>query len=262
MADNERLRAALTRAKKTVDDAARAAGVDQKTVYRWLGNADRVPHPRHRYAISKLTGEDEEWLWPAAADRSRTVEPTLAGEVVATYPCRSDVPTGVWWDLISRATKQIDLLGYTLYFLGLQHPELISMLEAKCAAGCQVRAAIGHPESPHVAYRDGEEGTPLTLAVRIRTSLKTWHRMFDCPGFELRFQDVPLYNSIFRFDDEMFVTPHLYATIGSQAPLLHLRRLGSGGLFDRFAAHFDAIWTVSVPHENGQPPQLTTGARS
>jgi transcriptional regulator with XRE-family HTH domain len=262
MADNERLRAALTRARKTVDDAARATGVDQKTVYRWLGNAGRVPHPRHRYEIAKLTGEDEEWLWPAAAARSRAEVAGQAGELVATYSCRSDVPTALWWELISRTTKRIDLLGYTLYFLGLQHPELIPALQEKCGTGCNIRAAIGHPESDHVAYRDVEEGTPLTLAVRIRTTLSTWRVLFDCPGFELRFQDVPLYNSIFRFDDEMFVTPHLYATVGSQAPLLHLRRLGQGGIFDRFASHFDQVWAVSAPLANGDTPPLKAGSSS
>jgi hypothetical protein len=261
MAANERLRVALARAKKTAEDAARVAGVDPKTVYRWLGNADRVPHPRHRYAIAKLTGEDEEWLWPAAS-QTQPNEPTQAGEIVGTYVSRSEVPTGLWWDLINRATEQIDLLGYTLYFLGLQHPELIPALQNKCADGCRIRAAIGHPDSQHIAYRDAEEGTPLTLPIRIRTTLATWRSLLDCPGFELRFQDVPLYNSVFRFDNEMFVTPHLYGTVGSQAPLLHLRRLGSGGLFDRFASHFDSIWAVSVPSMDGDAPPLAVGGAS
>ena len=130
---------------------------------------------------------------------------------------------------------------------------------AKCAAGCRVAAATGHPDSQHVAYRDVEEGTPLTLAIRIRTTLTAWRGILDCPGLELRFQDVPLYNSIFRFYDEMFVTPHLYATIGSQAPLLHLRRLGPGGLFDRFASHFDGVWVASIPYAGGEVPRSPWG---
>jgi transcriptional regulator with XRE-family HTH domain len=256
MAANERLRAAIPRAKKTVADVARVAKVDQKTVYRWLSNAERVPHPRTRFAVAKFLGEDEEWLWPAASTQILTDDQGPIGEIVGSYATRSDVPTALWWDLLNRATKQIDFLGYTLYFLGLQHPQLIATLKAKCADGCNIRAAIGHPDSPHIAYRDQEEGTPLTLPIRIRTTLTTWADILSCPGFQLRFQNVPLYNSVFRFDDEMFVTPHLFATVGSQAPLFHLRRLGAGGLFDRFASHFDGVWNASVPSQNGEIPQL------
>jgi hypothetical protein len=57
----------------------------------------------------------------------------------------------------------------------------------------------------------------------------------------------PLHNSLFRFDDEMFVTPHLYATTGYRAPLLHLRRLGNDGIFDSFAGHFEAMWASAKP---------------
>lgn len=71
--------------------------------------------------------------------------------------------------------------------------------------------------------------------------------MLDCEGIDVRVYAAPLYNSVFRFDDEMFVTPHLHGTPGSWAPVLHLRRLGSGGIFDRFAAHVDAVWAISHP---------------
>lgn len=135
-----------------------------------------------------------------------------------------------------------------LYFLSLQHPELVPALQAKCGEGLRVRAVIGDPESEHVAYRDREEGTPLTLGVRIQTTLATWQPLLGCEGFELRYQDVPLYNSVFRFDDEMLVTPHLFGTPGSQAPMMHVRRLGPGGLFSRFSSHFDGIWAASRPH--------------
>src|SRR3954447_25854286 len=112
MAANERLRAAIPRARKTVADVARVANVDQKTVYRWLSSADRVPHPRTRFAVAKLLGEDEEWLWPAASPQMNASD--QAGEIVGSYATRSDAPTALWWELINGATKQIDLLGYTL----------------------------------------------------------------------------------------------------------------------------------------------------
>ncbi len=93
----------------------------------------------------------------------------------------------------------------------------------------------------------------MTLVVRIQTTMKYFRPLLNCPGFELRYQDVPLYNSVFRFDDEMLVTPHLYATPGSSAPLLHLRRLGPNGLFSRFAGHFEGIWADTEPVPDNQP---------
>ncbi|MGH8793093.1 MAG: helix-turn-helix domain-containing protein [Stackebrandtia sp.] len=244
MPRNQRLQAAVDRAQVTVDDIAKVCGVDMKTVYRWIHDG-RVPHKRHRWAAAKLLRDDAEYLWP----ESMSVISNGGGdEIVAAYAYRADVPTAVWWEVFSRAGERIDLLGYTLYFLSLQHPDLVSAMQAKCEAGTQIRAIVADPESEHVAYRDREEGTPLTLAVRIKTTLDAWRPLLSAQGFQLRCQDAPLYNSVFRFDDHMFVTPHLYATPGSQAPLMHLRKVGSGGLFSRFADHFEAIWNAGAPY--------------
>jgi hypothetical protein len=233
----------MDRRRASITQVATAAEVDPKTVGRWLGG--RLPHPRHRWRVAKLLNEDEGFLWPGV---QRRADPTAAtGEIVASYPYRSDVPKTAWWDLISRAQRQIDLLGYTLYFLPMDHPRLIDALKDKCANGCLIRAALAHPDSKHVADRDDEEDLALTLVVRIKTSLKYFEPLLGCAGFELRYQDVPLYNSVFRFDDEMYVTPHLYATPGAAAPLLHLRRLGPDGMFSRFTEHFDAIWAKATP---------------
>lgn len=245
---NERLRSSMRRAGVTPVELARLTGADVKTVYRWV-SPGRPPLPRHRALVSRRLGDDEEWLWPEATSPSPTgPEGDASAEIVAAYPFRSEAPTSLWWNLVTRATRQVDLLGYTLYFLALQHPELVATLQAKCTEGLKIRAAIADQNSEHVAYRDREEATPLTLVVRVQTTLATWAPLMNSSGFSLRYQDIPLYNSVFRFDDEMLVTPHLYATPGSQAPLLHLRRLGPGGLFSRFAAHFESVWGVSEPH--------------
>jgi transcriptional regulator with XRE-family HTH domain len=239
---NERLRASMHRRKASVEAVAGATGVDPKTVHRWLGG--RVPHPRHRWTVAKLLHEDEEFLWPGA-HKQESDSQTAGSEVVNAYAYRSDLPISTWWAFFERATQKIDLLGYTLYFLPMQHPQLVQLLREKCLAGCAIRAVIAHPESRHVLDRDTEEDLAMTLGVRIRTTMKYFRELADCPGFEMRTQDVPLYNSLFRFDDEMLATPHLHATPGSSAPLLQLRRLGPRGIFSRFADHFDSIWATT-----------------
>lgn len=245
---NERLVSAMQRADVTVKDLATLTGRDPKTVSRWTGG--RVPHPRQRYLVAKELGEDEEYLWPGA-HRTPQTKASATGEIVATYPYRSNMSTEAWWRLISSAEHQIDLLGYTLYFLALDHPELVPALIDKCANGCQIRAAIADPQSEHVANRDAEEGQPITLIARIGTTMRYFEPLRECENFSLRYQDVPLYNSVFRFDDQMLVTPHLHAVPGSSAPMLHLRRLTPNGLFSRFAGHFESIWatTTEIPDD-------------
>lgn len=239
---NDRLRSALAHHGLTVEEVARMTEVDAKTAQRWV--AGRVPHPRHRWRIAAELEEDEEFLWPSAR-RPSTDGATAAAELVAAYSHRTNVDPHRWWRLITDATKQIDLLGYTLYFLPHQHPQLIDVLRVKCESGCKVRLIVADPDSDQVQRRDAEEQEAITLVARIQSSLREFSPLLQCDGAELRFQDAPLYNSVFRFDDEMFVTPHLYATPGRAAPLLHLRRLGPNGMFSRFAAHFEGLWADS-----------------
>ncbi|MEV6521196.1 DUF5919 domain-containing protein [Longispora sp. NPDC051575] len=245
---NDQLRAALARAGLSSEKLARSVGVDAKTVDRWL--AGRVPHPRTRSAVAECLDEHERFLWPDAPSRT-FANKKVGAEILSAYAYRSDLSTDRWWDLIQSADERIDLLGYTLYFLPMQHPQFVKVLARKAHAGCRIRIVMADPASRHVADREAEEDVALTIAVRIHTTLKFFAPLRRQPEVEMRFQDVPLYNSVFRFDGEMLVTPHLYGTQGSQAPLLHLRNLGEDGLYSRFEEHFDAIWEKSLPIPDG-----------
>jgi transcriptional regulator with XRE-family HTH domain len=241
---NERLRQAMARTGLSIEAAARKTGVDPKTVQRWLSG--RVPHPRHRWALCEAVSENEEYLWPGAGSVA-TAGSSAGAELVAGYAFRSELDPAHWWNLITGADRQIDLLGYTLYFLPQQHPTFVRTLIDACTEGCRVRICIADPAADQVRLRDEEEQEPITIAARISSSLKALEPLFETKGADIRYQRAPLYNSVFRFDDEMLVTPHLYATPGHAAPLMQLRRLGPNGLFSRFSAHFEAIWADSTP---------------
>jgi hypothetical protein len=43
----------------------------------------------------------------------------------------------------------------------------------------------------------------------------------------------------------MLVTPHLYAQPGYASPVIHLRRIGSHGIFENCALHFERVWVAS-----------------
>ena len=184
-------------------------------------------------------------MWPGVGNRLQAGGRGSTAEVVAAFPHRTDLNPDRWWAFLTAAEARIDLLGYTLYFLPHQHPELMALLRERCDQGCRVRIVLADPRSEHVRRRDEEERDPITLIARIESSLRALGPLLDYPNADLRFQNAPLYNSIFRFDDQMLVTPHLYATPGRSAPMLHLRRLGPNGIFSTFAAHFEAIWADS-----------------
>jgi hypothetical protein len=234
----------MATAHLSVDDLSDAAHVNPKTVQRWLGG--RLPHARHRWAVATALEQDEHYLWPSSEG---TLSPGAAttAEVIAAYAHRADVPTSQWWELLVGAQRQIDLLAYAMLFLPEQHPRLCDLLRGKAAAGCRVRITLADPAAPQTADRDAEERLDGALLGRIRTALQYLGPLHDCDGVAIRLHATPMYNSLFRFDDDMFVTPHLYGTPGYGAPLLHVRRLGPDGVFANFAGHFEAVWTTARP---------------
>jgi lambda repressor-like predicted transcriptional regulator len=252
MAANEPLRKAMADARITIEALAHAVGVHPKTVQRWL--AGRVPHPRHRWAIADLLGVREEALWPGAGAGTGGAM-TGTSEILAAYAHRADVPAHVWNDLLGQAKTQIDLLAYAMLFLPESNPHLVPQLKDKAAAGCAVRIAIADPDSQAVADRDQEEGLGGALPGRIRTTLHHFADLSDQDGISLRLHATPMYNSIFRFDEEVLVTPHLYAQPGYASPVLRLRRIGPHGIFDNFALHFERVWMACDLADSGESHQ-------
>jgi hypothetical protein len=51
-----------------------------------------------------------------------------------------------------------------------------------------------------------------------------------------------LYNSIFRYDNQMLVNQHIYGAYGYIAPILHVRRVSGADLFETYLKSFDRIW--------------------
>lgn len=184
-------------------------------------------------------------LWPKALRAS--VKVGADREIVTAYPYRNACPTSVWSKLIDEAEREITFAGYTNYFLWQEQSRLPDRLKAKTSAGCKVRFLIGDPESDVTRRREEVEGVPLTVGTRIRITLDALERMGAVDGLEARFSDEHIALSVFSFDDEMLVTPHLSSLLGHESPMLHLRRLGDDGLFDRFAGHVAALW------EGGRP---------
>ncbi|GHI04990.1 XRE family transcriptional regulator [Streptomyces cellostaticus] len=241
---NERLRSALLARGMTVQDLAEEIGVIPKTVERWITKG-KVPYRRHQYATAAALKMDVTTLW----DDGRTVDSATdmaKAEIGTVYPHRHTVPSGLWRELYSRAQKTLDVLVYSGLFLS-EDPLFHDLLKAKVAAGVQVRILLGDPDCAAVRQRGIDEGHQI-MDGKIRNALHLYRPLMRShPDIGFRLHDSTLYNSIYRADDEMLVNPHVYGIGAYLAPVLHLRRLGAGGVFDTYANSIEHTWENARP---------------
>jgi hypothetical protein len=254
---NERLRSRITSARLTIAEVAAQVGVDPKTVERWIV-LGRIPHRSHRWATASLLGTDEAYLWPELADERRT-QAASTSELVTLYPNRGAVPGPLWRSLLEAATDRIDVLVYAGLFLPDGYPEVAKLLASKAEQGVKVRLTLGDPDSEAVRRRGEEERIGDGLAARVRLGLMYLRDAIGAPGVELRFHATTLYNSIYRFDDDMLVNAHVYGAPAAHSPVLHLRRLPGGQLFDHYQASFERVWEQASA--DNVPAVLAQGER-
>jgi hypothetical protein len=245
---NHRLREALNASGLTPQQVATDLQVDPKTVERWITQA-RVPYPRHRHRLATAVGQSEAYLWPETViheDPDDEEEPDDA-EIVHVYPHRSSVPVDLWRRLLGRATERIDILTYAGLFLPEQHPHLLTVLRSKARGGARIRLLLGDPDCEAVTERGVEQGIGEALAARVRNAHAYYRPLAEHPGIPVRLHRTTLYTSIYQFDDEMLVNPHVYGLPAAHAPVLHLRRFHLGDLFETFIQSFERVWQNANP---------------
>jgi transcriptional regulator with XRE-family HTH domain len=242
---NDRLRTTLRSKQFTVEMFASELGVDPKTVQRWL-TLDRCPHRSTAYRAATLLDVPATWLWPELDDGRCGSNAT---EVVAFYPHRSETPKHLWLDLLVSARRQLWLLAYASLFLPEENPEAIDLIKHKAKSGVEVKIVLGDPDSPEAALRGREEGLFEAIPARIRMALAYYRPLVGVEGIEFHLHRTALYNSIFRFDDQMLINQHIFGAYGYVAPILHLRRVDGADLFETYAKSFHRIWVESYPYE-------------
>ncbi|MFK8846926.1 XRE family transcriptional regulator [Streptomyces sp. Ac-502] len=239
---NERLRRAMHRAGLDIASLADASEVSTKTVERWLSG--KVPYPRTRYRVAAILQEDESYLWPEAVNGS-----SLAGaEMVATYPRRSDVPRHLWMELLRSSERDIDLLAFAGLFLTEEHPDWLPTLADKARAGARVRILLGDPTGTQLASRDREYRIGGGVSGRVSSVLNHYGQLGP-DTVQIRLHDTPLYNSIYRFDDEMIVNVHAYGVLAAFTPTMHLRRM-DGSYFSTYVESYERVWASARPAED------------
>ncbi|KIF75604.1 XRE family transcriptional regulator [Streptomyces sp. 150FB] len=243
---NERLRAVMASGGWTHGRLAESAGVDPKSVERWV-NLGRTPRRATALKAAETLGEDVHALWPALrqARAARAVSP----ELVALYDQRADVPVSTYVNLFAQVRDHIDVLVYAAVFLHEAYPRLNDLLRERAAEGCAVRIALGDAHSENVQQRGREEKFGHGIESRCRLALMHYRPLLGVPGIELRTHSTTLYNSLYRADDQVLVNAHVWGVNAYGAPVWHLRRISDGGMFDMYADSFGAMWDTATPVE-------------
>jgi len=231
---NERLRRAMLQAGYDTESLADASGSSVKSVERWLAGTT-VPYPKTRFRVAALLQEDESYLWPEASDRNSLA----AAELVSTFPRRNDVPGGLWIDLLRQTSRSVDVLAFAGLFLTEEHSEWLPLLRQKSKSGVRVRLLLGDPDGRQLAARDDEQAIGGGVAGRVRAVLSHYRPLAN--GIHLKLHDTPLYNSIYRFDDDELVNTHVYGILAAYTPVIRLRRI-DGSYFNTYLESFERVW--------------------
>jgi hypothetical protein len=188
---------------------------------------------------------DVGYLFPDARP-AQEVNAAAQAELVTIYPHRSAAPASLWLDTFGGATEALDMLVFAGFWLS-EDRRFVSLLQDKAKAGVHVRVALGDPDCGAVRRRGEEEGIGDAIAGKIRNVVRNYRSLTKLDNIEFRFHDTVLYNSIYRADDDMLVNPHVLGAAANSSPILHLRRLPGGDLFQTYRESFETVWSSARP---------------
>lgn len=240
---NDRLRTAILAARLTVEELATKVDVDPKTVERWVSQEDRKPHRATRARVAEVLGVRAVDLWP---DREPSVAPAAVAELVHLYPSRSTISGHAWEALIAGTREQMDVLVFSGAFLVEQY-NLLSVIRQKAADGVRFRLLVGDEKQPAVIQRAIDEGTPGGLEGRIQLMRRYLGEVVGLDGVEVRTHGTILYNSLYRFDDQLLVNGHAHGALAGQNPVMHLQRTDEGPMWQHYMWSFERVWEQAVP---------------
>jgi transcriptional regulator with XRE-family HTH domain len=240
---NDRLRTAMLAARLTIEELAVKVGVDPKTAERWISKEDRVPHRSTRLKVSDVLEVAEADLWSSLRKDPR---PTAESELIHLYPSRSAIGGPTWESLIDGAREQMDVLVFSGAFLVEQY-NLVPIVRLKAAQGVRFRLLVGDETQPAVIQRAEDEGTPGGLEGRIQLMRRYLADVADLDNVQVRTHGTILYNSLYRFDDQLLVNGHAHGALAGQNPVMHLQRLPAGTMWQHYMASFERVWAQARP---------------
>jgi hypothetical protein len=236
---------AVRQSGRSFEDLADEVGADPKTVERWI-NTGRLPRPNSRQQLSRVLTVPESVLWPQAHGAAYGTS-----ELVGIYTTRAELSPATVASLLDAADQHIDVLAYAALWLWDSVPMFADRLALKLASGAHVRICLGDPDSDAVALRGQEEGVRDGMAGRCRLAATYAQPVRSADADSVRRTGATLYNSIFRFDDQILVNGHVWGYPASEAPVFHYHRRGDRGIAATVMRSFDLVWDGAQPFAAG-----------
>ena len=206
---NERLRTAMLRTGTTPEDLAPAAGPTSRPSSggcRWAESPTVATGGRQPTAsASRRRG-----CGPARPHNAATTPPGLnwcaSIPTVRASPARRGSPS---WAAPAKTSPSWSCPAPS----SPRHsPGSGSCSPLPPSRGVRVRLCFGDPSANAVATRDREEGLGGTLGHKIRSSLTYYRDIAAAGDCEIRLHGCTLYASLFRYDDDILVNPHAWAS--------------------------------------------------
>lgn len=241
---NDRLRTAMIAAGLTADALAAKVHVDPKTVERWISNERRRPHRTTRQQVADVLRTRAVDLWPTPTGEPSTHDHD--SELVHLYPARSSMSGPTWEQLIDSVQEHMDVLVFSGVFLVEQY-NLIPIIQHKAAQGVRFRLLVGDETAQAVIQRAIDEGTSGGLEGRVQLMRRYLTEVSRLAGVEVRTHGTILYNSLYRFDDDLLVNGHAHGALAGQNPVLHLKRLPTGKMWQHYMNSFERVWDQAIP---------------
>jgi transcriptional regulator with XRE-family HTH domain len=241
MARNQRLHDAIRQSGLRFENVADAVGADPKTVERWI-TTGRLPRPASRQKLADALGVPVSLLWPDAPGAA-----FATSELVAIYTTRRELSPATVGSLLDAAHHQIDVLAYAAIWLWDTVPEFTERLVQKIAGGTKVRLCLGDPDSDAVAIRSQEEGSRDGMSSRCRIAISYASAIHRADAAAVRLSGATLYNSVFRFDNDVLVNTHFFGNPAAHSPVYHFRRQGDVGIAASAIRSFERVWEGAQP---------------
>lgn len=239
---------------------ARAIGVTEITVRRWLENVQIKVRLDNAQAAARELGCIPHDLWPDQFPPSQepmsTMGCTTAPFNPVLYASRTQVPITVWENHFSESRSAIDILVIAATFLFDTLDGFTATLADAARRGVQIRFLIGDPDGDNTALRGKEEGIGESVHARSHNSVELLRPYTTTPGLNVRTHETTLYTSIFRVDDDMIVNFHIYGSPGRDNPVMVFSRQQEPRLWATFERAFTRVWDHARPLTRPTSPPL------